>query len=146
MLVICLVQGSIADATTLEGAREAVEEATEELSLLGSLQFVGNLTQRDELLAAALHHYVDGRKVEALQQFCEGLKIVGALDALKAHPTVLKSVFLQDQKPLLASEMIDQFKTGRVSEPGSNRRRMETRTIGFWRDWLLQVEGKKLPN
>ncbi|KAK5922892.1 hypothetical protein CgunFtcFv8_020119 [Champsocephalus gunnari] len=70
----------IADATTLEGAREAVEEATEELSLLGSLQFVGNMTQRDELLAAALHHYVDGRKVEALQQFCEGLKIVGALD------------------------------------------------------------------
>ncbi|KAI4799880.1 hypothetical protein KUCAC02_016419, partial [Chaenocephalus aceratus] len=56
----------IADATTLEGAREAVEEATEELSLLGSL------TQREELLAAALHHHVDGRKVEALQQFCEG--------------------------------------------------------------------------
>ncbi|KAK5931563.1 hypothetical protein CesoFtcFv8_000154 [Champsocephalus esox] len=52
----------IADATTLEGAREAVEEATEELSLLGSL------TQREELLAAALHHHVDGREVEALQQ------------------------------------------------------------------------------
>ncbi|KAK5925676.1 hypothetical protein CgunFtcFv8_018182 [Champsocephalus gunnari] len=52
----------IADATTLEGAREAVEEATEELSLLGSL------TQREELLAAAPHHHVDGREVEALQQ------------------------------------------------------------------------------
>ncbi|KAK5906522.1 hypothetical protein CgunFtcFv8_002381 [Champsocephalus gunnari] len=130
----------IADATTLEGAREAVEEATEELSLLGSLQFVGNMNQRDELLAAALHHYVDGRKVEALQQFCEGLKIVGALEMLKAHPTVLKSVFLQDQKPLLASEIVELFKTGRVSGPGSNRRRMEARTIGFWRDWLLQVE------
>ncbi|KAI4804712.1 hypothetical protein KUCAC02_026329 [Chaenocephalus aceratus] len=105
-----------------QGAREAVEEATEELSLLGSLQFVGNMTQRDELLAAALHHYVDGRKVEALQQFCEGLTIIGALDILKAHPTVLKSVFLQDQKPLLASEMVELFKTGRVSGPGSNRR------------------------
>ncbi|KAK5852487.1 hypothetical protein PBY51_023951 [Eleginops maclovinus] len=59
---------NIADATNVEGAREAVEEATEELSLLGSLQYVQNMTQRDELLAAAFHHYVDGRKVEALQQ------------------------------------------------------------------------------
>ncbi|XP_010786138.1 uncharacterized protein [Notothenia coriiceps] len=58
----------IAEATTVEAAKEAVEEASEELSLMGGMRFISNLSQRDELLAAVLHHYCDGRLLEALQQ------------------------------------------------------------------------------
>ncbi|CAL8301691.1 unnamed protein product [Gadus morhua 'NCC'] len=32
------------------------------------------------------------------------------------------------------------FQTSQLSEPSSNRRRKEARTLIFWRDWLIEVE------
>ncbi|CAL8238027.1 unnamed protein product, partial [Boreogadus saida] len=74
MIALCLVQGQvsprflserlyrqIADATHVEGAREAMEEATDELSLMGSFSFVRSLPHRDELLGAALNFLTEGR-------------------------------------------------------------------------------------
>lgn len=70
----------------------------------------------------------------------------GALDLVKAHPSSMRSVFLMDTKPLLAADVAAAFTTQLFSAEGSNRRRSETRTLGFWRDWLLEVEGKKVVN
>ncbi|CAL8275816.1 unnamed protein product [Arctogadus glacialis] len=68
MIALCLVQGQIADATHVEGAREAMEEATDELSLMGSFSFVQSLPHRDELLGAALNFLTEGRISTALNQ------------------------------------------------------------------------------
>ncbi|KAK5881842.1 hypothetical protein CesoFtcFv8_020487 [Champsocephalus esox] len=124
----------MAEATTV--AKEAVEEASEELSLMGGMRFLSNLSQRDELLAAVLHHYCDGRLLEALQQFREGFQMYGANKVLIA----LKTVFIEDTTPIEAEDICRAFEVSSLSVEGSNRRRMEARTIGFWRDWLQTVE------
>ncbi|KAI4795756.1 hypothetical protein KUCAC02_029668 [Chaenocephalus aceratus] len=154
IIVVCLLQGlvsphflsdrlfqQIAEATTVEAAKEAVEEASEELSLMGGMRFLSNLSQRDELLAAVLHHYCDGRLLEALQQFREGFQICGANKVLIA----LRTVFIEDTTPIEAEDIYRAFGVSSLSVEGSNRRQMEARTIGFWRDWLQTVEGGERP-
>ena len=47
-------------------------------------------------------------------------------------------------EPLLASRLESTFMTSYLSEPGSNRRRKEARTLVYWRDWLIEVEGKEV--
>lgn len=47
-------------------------------------------------------------------------------------------------EPLLASRLESTFMTSYLSEPGSNRRRKEARTLIYWRDWLIEVEGKEV--
>ncbi|XP_056461303.1 G2/M phase-specific E3 ubiquitin-protein ligase-like [Gadus chalcogrammus] len=130
----------IADATHVEGAREAMEEATDELSLMGSFSFVRSLPHRDELLGAALNFLTEGRILTALNQFKEGLETFGILALLRIHHEELKGVFMDTPEPLLASRLESTFMTSYLSEPGSNRRRKEARTLIYWRDWLIEVE------
>ena len=47
-------------------------------------------------------------------------------------------------EPLLASRLESTFQTSYPSEPGSNRRWKEARTLIFMRDWLIEVEGKEV--
>lgn len=79
-------------------------------------------------------------------RFREGLSVFGALAAMEEHCDVLAPVFLADQKTLCASDVVALFVTRSFSLAGSNRKRAELKTIAYWRDWLLQVEGKKVPN
>ncbi|KAI4796662.1 hypothetical protein KUCAC02_026839 [Chaenocephalus aceratus] len=104
----------IAEATAVEAAREAVGEASEELSLMGGMRFISNLSQREELLAAVLHHHCDG-------------------------------LFIEDTTPLEAEDIHRAFGVSSLSVEGSNRRRVEARTTGSWRDWLQTVEGGERP-
>ncbi|CAL8403592.1 unnamed protein product [Boreogadus saida] len=119
MIALCLVQGQvsprflserlyrqIADATHVEGAREAMEEATDELSLMGSFSFVRSLPHRDELLGAALNFLTEGRILTALNQFKEGLETFGILALLRIHHEALKGVFMDTPEQLLASRQL----------------------------------------
>ncbi|XP_024118464.1 G2/M phase-specific E3 ubiquitin-protein ligase [Oryzias melastigma] len=59
---------SIAEAQHVEEAREAINEAAESLSLLGSYRYITTLDGRDQLVQAATTFYVEGRTMEALEQ------------------------------------------------------------------------------
>lgn len=135
----------ISTAKSLEEAREAVNDASEELSLTGSLCCLRTLEQRDELVTAFLDFYAEERIHAALQQFREGLSIFGALEAMKAHYNTLAPIFLKEKSTLFAADVVAVFKPSRLSLTGSSRRKGETRTIAYWRDWLLQVEDGETP-
>ncbi|KAI4790702.1 hypothetical protein KUCAC02_034461, partial [Chaenocephalus aceratus] len=91
------------------GGQRGVGEASEELSLMGGMRFISNLSQREELLAAVLHHHCDG-------------------------------LFIEDTTPPEAEDIHRAFGVSSLSVEGSNRRRVEARTTGSWRDWLQTVE------
>lgn len=76
-------------------------------------------------------------------RFKEGLGSLGLLQELETHPKEFETIFLEDSTSLQASDIVQLFKTrcSSMSLPGSNKRRLETRSIGFWRDWLLEVQG-----
>ncbi|AWO98444.1 putative G2/M phase-specific E3 ubiquitin-protein ligase-like [Scophthalmus maximus] len=113
---------------------------------MGSLRSLKTLEERDELVTAVLGFYTEGRVHAPLQQFREGLSVFCVLAAMEEHCDVLAPVFLADQKTLCASDVVALFVTRSFSLSGSNRKRAEIKTIAYWRDWLLRVEGKKVPN
>jgi len=63
-----LFMTKIRDAGDITAAREAIMEAAESLSLLGSLGHITTMQERDQLVQAAITFYVEGRTKEALQQ------------------------------------------------------------------------------
>ena len=65
------------------------------------------------------------------------METFGLVDLWRFHHQMLLGVFLDTHEPLLASQLESAFQTFYLSEPGSNGRRTEARTLGFCRDWLI---------
>ncbi|MED6285781.1 hypothetical protein CHARACLAT_032647 [Characodon lateralis] len=67
----------------------------------------------------------------------EGLNTFGLLDLMKIHTSIFKEVFSSSERPLKATDLIS-------SPPESNPWQLENRVEGYWRDFLLDVEGDSL--
>ncbi|KAA0724042.1 G2/M phase-specific E3 ubiquitin-protein ligase [Triplophysa tibetana] len=77
----------------------------------------------------------------AKKTFKEGLKTLGLLDVVVKHKDAFRSLFCSPQKPF-TSDSLDELFEIRYSIAGSNRRAQENLTVAFWRDYLLDAEGK----
>ncbi|XP_063336843.1 uncharacterized protein LOC134632147 [Pelmatolapia mariae] len=75
----------------------------------------------------------------AEKEFKEGLSALNFLSALQQHPTLLSPVLCHMEKKLTALELERLFKPD-FSPSGSNRRRLESQTVGYWSDYLLDCE------
>nr|XP_023686488.1 uncharacterized protein LOC111853611 [Paramormyrops kingsleyae] len=131
----------ISSAETLEDARRAVNEAADELAPMGALRHLQSLDDSKQLMEAVLHFYCEGRIQAAIQQVREGLNTLGVLEEIILHPQAFEKIFLQDTSSLKASDLVGLFQARCRSLPGCNRRQLEARTIAFWKDWLLDIEG-----
>lgn len=79
--------------------------------------------------------------VVVLYRLAEGLNTLGLLDLMKIHPSIFKEVFSSSERPLKATDLISLFQA-MLSPPGNNLWRLEKRVEGYWRDFLLDNEGK----
>ncbi|XP_028296999.1 G2/M phase-specific E3 ubiquitin-protein ligase-like isoform X2 [Gouania willdenowi] len=129
----------IKGAETVREANDAITDAEDSVSMMGTLRYITSLEQRDSLVQSAAHYFVDGRMHVAFRQFEEGFKTLGFLDELRAHPEIFEDLFTSAPKPLEAKDFSTLFQVD-FSVPGSNRRPLENQTICFWRDWLIDVE------
>ncbi|XP_062304815.1 G2/M phase-specific E3 ubiquitin-protein ligase-like [Osmerus eperlanus] len=127
-------------AQTVDEAHEAVLEASDELSMLGSVRYMQTLEERDALVESATKFYLESRLRDAVEQFKEGLECLSLLLIATRHPSLFREVFIHVEKPLLAKDLASLF-VPELSPAGSNKRTVESRTICFWRDRLLEVEG-----
>lgn len=73
-------------------------------------------------------------------RFSEGLQTLGLLELVRSHPVAFRDVFSCSVTPLRAFDLVSLF-VPELSTPGSNLWRTERRVEGFWRDFLLEVEG-----
>ncbi|KAL0973527.1 hypothetical protein UPYG_G00205390 [Umbra pygmaea] len=126
-------------AETVEEARTSMVESSNSLHMLGVLCMISNLQERDDLVQAALKYYVEGRMEMPLKQLKEGLETLGVLNALEVHSSVMEELFCGGAPTLSAASLLDLF-TIEYSERGSSRRALEEVAIGYWRDWIIQVE------
>ncbi|XP_059355643.1 uncharacterized protein LOC132155800 isoform X2 [Carassius carassius] len=126
-------------AQNVNEAQCAIMEASDQLSMLGSLWHIQTLEDRDNLVESATKFFIENRLRDSLEQFKEGLECLGLLHLMQKHPQLFKEVFMYEEKPLLAEDISALFKA-ELSPVGSNRRVVESRTICFWRDWLIEVE------
>ncbi|XP_052396257.1 G2/M phase-specific E3 ubiquitin-protein ligase-like [Carassius gibelio] len=134
----------IQDAITIEETREALEEASNSLSLLGSLNIqCRTLEDRETVVQCAAKFYLEGRLNAAMEQFVDGLGCLGLHAAMKANPIHIRYLFLAKEDLLTAKDLIDIF-SPLFAEEGSNHRHTEIRTYAWFRDFLIDVEGGEM--
>uniref|UniRef100_A0A669CLS7 HECT domain-containing protein n=1 Tax=Oreochromis niloticus TaxID=8128 RepID=A0A669CLS7_ORENI len=129
----------IKNATTVEDAKAAIEKAEDSLAIVGAWRNITTLRQRDALVQSAVDFFVEGRLNVALQQFTEGFNTLGLLQDIRAHPDLFRNLFVEDVEPLKAADLSAVFQVN-FSTPGTHKREIESQTICFWRDWLIDVE------
>lgn len=66
---------------------------------------------------------------------------MGLLDLIRSHPLVMEECFMQREDILTASRMERLFSHD-LSPEGSNRRMAEARTLTYWLDMLIDIDGK----
>ncbi|XP_076127215.1 G2/M phase-specific E3 ubiquitin-protein ligase [Alosa pseudoharengus] len=130
----------IQDAETVEEANNAISSAGDSLNIIGALRYISRLEDKNMVVQTAADFYVDGRRQSALEQFAEGLRTLGLLREMREHPHVFYSMFVSEVRPLRARDLQDLFEVV-YSVEGSNRRAAESRTMCFFMDWLIDIQG-----
>ena len=75
-------------------------------------------------------------------RFAEGLEKVRVLNAMICSPNSFKQLFCEPRKPLTAAQLTDDLFLPIFSESGSNRRMKENEVLAYWRDYVLDTEGR----
>ena len=72
----------------------------------------------------------------------EGLQTLGILSTIKEHPQTFKDLFVCQGNDKLTAEIMEVvFMDIKMSVPGCNKRRDEERVVGYWRDFLIDLQG-----
>ncbi|CAM4572632.1 unnamed protein product [Leuciscus chuanchicus] len=131
----------IANAATMDEICQATESITEYLANAGCLRAIKCLGDKDQLVDDILMFQVVNRVHGPLERFREGLTTLGLLEAVVKRKEAFRPLFCSPQQPLTADTLEDLFNI-RYSDAGSNRRAEENTAVAFWRDYLLDAEGK----
>ncbi|KAI7796526.1 putative G2/M phase-specific E3 ubiquitin-protein ligase-like, partial [Triplophysa rosa] len=91
----------------------------------------------DDIIMFQVIHKVRG----PFERFRDGLKTLGLLDKIQAHPESFRTLLCWSPTTLTA-DLVDSLFTIRLSPVGSNKRRIEEIVVPFWRDYLTDSEGK----
>jgi len=75
-----------------------------------------------------------------LFRFKDGLKTMALLDSIQKYPHLYEDSFCECPVTLTANTLEDIF-TVTMSEMGSNHHDAELSVVGFWRDFLQDIEG-----
>ncbi|XP_048455853.1 G2/M phase-specific E3 ubiquitin-protein ligase isoform X2 [Rhincodon typus] len=129
----------IKESSTLEELKLSVKENADYLSVAGCLRSVWSLDDKEMLVKDMLTFHVISRVRSPFERFCEGLKVLGVLEKIQKYPEVFAELLCY--KPIkLTAETFGKFFSIEFSPAESDRRIAESKVIGFWRDYLADVE------
>ncbi len=123
----------------VNAANEIIAEHETLFQLAGTPCFVANENGIRKIVEDVAHWYVLERCCAAINQFKEGLKILGVLEKIKAFPEQFKPLFCFGSI-VITAEAINKLFQIEYSEKGSNRHASEENTLSFWFDFLQDVE------
>ncbi|KAJ8290602.1 hypothetical protein GJAV_G00015150 [Gymnothorax javanicus] len=121
-----------------ENLSKAVDKCENLLLLAGCLRNI-TLDNKKEVVQDVINCYVLQRTRAPFERFQDGLRSCGLLDAVRAHPTIFKSLFTKGDLKLTA-EIIEKLFRENRSECGSNKFQRENEAVCHWRDYLLDAE------
>ncbi|KAK0153295.1 G2/M phase-specific E3 ubiquitin-protein ligase [Merluccius polli] len=134
----------IADLDLYAKVKKATEPLTDYLANAGCLRPLKGIEDKDLLVEDILMFQVVHRVSGAFERFREGMKTLGVLDAIRMHPVAFRPLMCHEPSPLTA-DVLENLFVIRLSAVGSNRRRAEECVVPFWRDYLMDIEGRHLP-
>ena len=94
---------------------------------------------KNELLSSATVHYTLSHSLCELNQFIDGLKVVGVLDILGKHPFESRTIF-QSSSNVLTAELVNDIFSAVLSCEGSNRNEKEKTILFYWNQFLEDAE------
>ncbi|MGH0174512.1 UNVERIFIED_CONTAM: hypothetical protein FKN15_069891 [Acipenser sinensis] len=112
------------NVSTLEGLKDVAAKHCNLLHVAGCYRYLQNLQDRDVLVQDFMKWYVCGRTRNSLERLKEGLKTLGVLDAIVAHPVLFANSFCWREEVLTSEQFSELFKIS-FSTAGSNKRRVE---------------------
>ncbi|XP_055496646.1 G2/M phase-specific E3 ubiquitin-protein ligase isoform X2 [Leucoraja erinacea] len=130
----------IKESSTLEELKQFVNENAEYLSIAGCLRPVWSLDDKELLLKDVLIFHVINRVCSPLERFCEGLKFLGVLEAIQTYPETF-SERLCYKPHNFSAEIFGNLFSINFSTYRKSRIIPESKVVGFWRDYLADVEG-----
>ncbi|XP_041070754.1 G2/M phase-specific E3 ubiquitin-protein ligase isoform X2 [Carcharodon carcharias] len=129
----------IKESSNLEELKLSVNENADYLSVAGCLRPVWSVDDKEMLVKDVLTFHVISRVRSPFERFREGLKVLGVLENIQKYPEVFAELLCYKPQKLTAETFGKLFSIN-FSPDGSNRRIAESRVIGFWRDYLADVE------
>nr|XP_024657858.1 G2/M phase-specific E3 ubiquitin-protein ligase-like [Maylandia zebra] len=129
----------IDSAGSVDVLRDCVIKHSTMLQVAGCLRHVSTVEEKKDIVSDYLRWYIIARNSSVIDRETEGLSALNFLSALQQHPTLLSPVLCHMEKKLTALELERLFKPD-FSPSGSNRRRLESQTVGYWSDYLLDCE------
>jgi len=93
-----------------------------------------------DIIDAVCTEYLIMKSISEINQFQEGLNVLGVSDLIKAHPGILQEAFVHGDKEFTASDLDDLFLPV-FSPSGSNAREKEEAVVLNWKDYIFEAEG-----
>ncbi|XP_033099822.1 G2/M phase-specific E3 ubiquitin-protein ligase-like [Anneissia japonica] len=110
------------------------------LNLSGGLTHVRSVMDKNHVVLRAGRFFVLDRTMSAYERFCEGLQTLDVLTTIQGHPVCCREAFIAADSSVLTAAKLRHLFRAVYSEEGSNSRRREEKTAGFWMDYLLDAE------
>ena len=119
-----------------------MEDDARYIGACGILKPVFRVTTRDipEITEAVCIEYLIMKSINELNQFQEGLNILGVSDLIKDHPASCHELFVHCSKTVTPHD-IDELFLPLFSPEGSNAREDEEALILNWKDYIYEAEG-----
>ncbi|XP_053272707.1 G2/M phase-specific E3 ubiquitin-protein ligase-like [Pleuronectes platessa] len=130
----------IKSTTSLGELRGLTEKHSSMLQTAGCCRFMRTLEDQKKVVKDYIQWYFIYRNHHSIQRFKEGLATLDFINALEQHPSLFFSFMCYTETKLTADVLENIFQV-EFSPPGSTRCQEETRVLGYWRDYLLYVEG-----
>ncbi|KAF3835798.1 hypothetical protein F7725_017110 [Dissostichus mawsoni] len=134
----------VSESTTAEELEESKAPLLDYLANAGCLRPVHSDSDRELLVKDIVMFQVVHRVQGPFQRFCEGMKTLGVLDAVRKHPDSFKPLFCYEEH-LLSADQMDNLFIIQLSPEGSNKRTAEERVVTYWRDYLQDAEEEEGP-
>ncbi|KAM4690079.1 G2/M phase-specific E3 ubiquitin-protein ligase [Rhinophrynus dorsalis] len=110
------------------------------LQKTGSLRLVQTVSDKDLIIKDILAHHVIHRVQEPLESFKEGLKTLGVLEKIQAHPSAFWSILCLKPEKLTAKVLAELFT---ITYPGDFTTKQQSEVQDFWTDYLDDTEEGK---
>ncbi|XP_059409391.1 G2/M phase-specific E3 ubiquitin-protein ligase-like [Carassius carassius] len=132
----------ITESKSFEELLASTEPLEEYLATAGCLKPLRRMEDKNQLVDDILMFQVIHRVRGPFERFRDGLKTLGVLDKIQAHPESFRPLLCWSPTTLTA-DLVDNLFTIRLSPVGSNRRHTEEVVVPFWRDYLTDAEDQE---
>ncbi|XP_063445700.1 uncharacterized protein LOC134725640 [Mytilus trossulus] len=129
------------DASSLQDLNKQMNAMSTLLITAGCFRPILNMQQKDKLIMDIVRFLVLERTSTPLHQLRDGLQTLDVLTYIQEHYKAFKDLFVCQGNEKLTAEMMEVvFMDIKMSVPGSNRRRDEENIVGYWRDFLIDLQ------